>query len=139
MTTKDELEAEYDDARTELDRANLELFMVKRWARITGRTPEAEDLVHVQRRIRVAQRQVRATENAFKAQGWVPSRGKSLQDLRREQADAAAEGLTPEEWAERRAAREAKQREGMQRAAEERNRAREAAGFPRRGRPRRIA
>ncbi|MFF3420951.1 hypothetical protein ACFYW9_40910, partial [Streptomyces sp. NPDC002698] len=111
MTTKEELEAEYDDARTELDRANLELFMVKRWARLSGRTPDAEDLVDVQRRIRVAGRQVLATENAMKAAGWVPSRG-----------PAKPKGpLTPERRAEIRAE--------QLRAAEERNRAREAAGL----------
>jgi hypothetical protein len=119
MPTKDELIAEYDDARTERDRAHLDAYMIQRWARLSGRTPDAEELVDVQRRIRVAERQVKATENEFKAQGWMPTRGPQR---------------PKNPLAVQRAAEERRREE-----AEERQKAREAAGYPRRGRPRRAA
>ncbi|MGW7128871.1 hypothetical protein ACWGIA_11125 [Streptomyces bobili] len=55
MTTKHELLAAYDDARTELDKANLEAFMIRR-------------------RIRLAERRVTETESVLNAAGLTPRR-----------------------------------------------------------------
>jgi hypothetical protein len=74
MPTREELMTEYDDACVELDRANVEAFMIPRRARLAGVPVDPDEVEAVQRRIRVAERQVRATANEMKAAGWAPAR-----------------------------------------------------------------
>jgi hypothetical protein len=79
MTTNDELLAEYEEAKTELDRANLEAFMIRR-------------------RIRLAEHRVTEAESALKAAGvtsrrvaTMPPRGRRVTSLAKQQAVAAEE------------------------------------------------
>lgn len=79
VTTQVELLAEYNDARTELDKANLEAFMIRR-------------------RIRLAERRVTETGHALKAAGvtprrvaTTPPRERRVTSLEKQQAAAAEE------------------------------------------------
>ncbi|WP_033322315.1 hypothetical protein [Streptomyces yerevanensis] len=67
----------YDDAMTELDRANLEAYMIKRRARLAEVEVDPEEEAAIQARRRTAGQGVRATSEAVKAAGWIPYRPSS--------------------------------------------------------------
>lgn len=91
MPTRYELAAEYDDARVELDRANVEALMVRRRARLAKLPVAAADLEAVRLRIREANRWVTRVEYAFKAAGWAPVRLTGIEYWERRKAQLQAE------------------------------------------------
>lgn len=74
MTKRDELLQRYDDARTELDRANVVALMVRRRARLAGVPVDGEQLEALQDRRLSAERAVRQAEAACREARVTPTR-----------------------------------------------------------------
>ncbi|MGV9907608.1 hypothetical protein ACWDU8_34885 [Streptomyces sp. NPDC003388] len=72
--TPEELLVTYDDARTELDRAHLEAFMIKRRARLAAVQVDPAEEAAAKARIHEAERAVSRSEYALKAAGVRPVR-----------------------------------------------------------------
>lgn len=67
MTKREELLKQYDDARTELDRANLEAFLIRRRARLAGVPVDAAEVEAARLRCHEADRAVTRALYACKA------------------------------------------------------------------------
>ncbi|MFD8300703.1 MULTISPECIES: hypothetical protein [Streptomyces] len=93
MTTRVELLAEYDDARTELDRAYLEAFMMRRRARLEERPVTPEEEAAAKLRTGEAERRVSRAEYACKAARVHPVRGNCVQYLERHKERLRVERL----------------------------------------------
>lgn len=88
---KEDLLAAYDEARTELDRARLEAFMIRRRARLAALPVDLQAVAAGKARIAEAYGAVARTERAIRAAGFTPSRPntQSAREKRRAQGSAA--------------------------------------------------